>query len=116
MARGRKPAHGVKKTHILFRLLWILYAYDKARSAGMGYTKALAAAEAFIRDVFPGMPISETEVKRIVALGRPRGAAEVWLVKESGNGSYTIGVGPGPKYSQRPKRWSKFVFSEAYNR
>jgi hypothetical protein len=50
----------------------VLCAYQKARKAGEKHLSAILEAVQFVREERPGMPISETEVKRILALWQPR--------------------------------------------
>jgi hypothetical protein len=72
--RGRPPQNGVKEPRNLLRSLAVLYSYDKARANGEKYIVAIRESVAFVRQFHPGMPISETEVKRILAEFRPEGA------------------------------------------
>jgi hypothetical protein len=69
--RGRPPKKGRKDPWHLARALKILYAYDKARTSGMKHESAVIEAAAFVRQLNPEIPVSETEVKRILAELRP---------------------------------------------
>lgn len=50
-----------------------LCGFDEARRRGEKHSVAIVEAVAFVRGLHPEMPISETEVKRILAAWRPRG-------------------------------------------
>lgn len=52
--------------------------YDEVRRGREKHSAALAEVVAFVRKRFPGMPISESEVKRILAAWRPRGCNEIF--------------------------------------
>jgi len=65
--RGRPRKDGAKAAWVLYRAMVGLRGYDKARSSGEKYQEALKGAVAEVRHQFPGMPISETEIKRILA-------------------------------------------------
>jgi len=69
--RGRPPKNGVTEPWRFARALKIIYAYDKARVSGLKHTAAIREAVGFVRQLDPEMPVSETEVKRILAELRP---------------------------------------------
>jgi hypothetical protein len=69
--RGRPRKNGVKDPSFLARALKVLHAYDEARLGGMKHSAAVKESVSFVRNIDPHMPISETEVKRILAELRP---------------------------------------------
>ncbi len=75
--RGRPAKNGVKEPRTLSRSLAVLYWYDQARAKREKYSVAIRETVACVRQLHPGMPISETEVKRILAEFRPRGARAI---------------------------------------
>jgi len=50
----------------------VLFAYDEARQRGEKHSVAIIQAVEYIRQHYPKMPISETEVRRVLATFRPR--------------------------------------------
>jgi len=58
----------------------VVYGYDEARKRGEKHLTALQEAVACVRKEFPGMPISETEVRRVLAKWRPRGKEHTVLL------------------------------------
>jgi hypothetical protein len=79
--RGRPAKNGVKDVRALSRVFAVLYSYDNARSRGEKYSLAIRECVAFVRQLHPGMPISETEVKRILAEFRPRNGRVILKVE-----------------------------------
>jgi hypothetical protein len=77
--RGRPTKNGVKDVRALSRALAVLYSHDDARARGEKYSAAIRESVTFVRQLHPGMPISETEVKRILAEFRPRGARTILM-------------------------------------
>jgi hypothetical protein len=71
-ARGRPRKHGVKSPWVLGRALKVIYAYNEARKHGQKHSVAVREAVAFVKRLRPAMPVSETEVRRILAEFRPR--------------------------------------------
>lgn len=69
--RGRPRKNGAKDPWSLARALMVIHAYDEARTGGIKHSAAVKEAADFVRWLCPGMPISETEVKRILAELRP---------------------------------------------
>lgn len=69
--RGRPPKNGAKDPWFLARTLEIIYAYDKARTSGIKHSAAIREAVAFVRHLDPEMHVSETEVRRVLAVLRP---------------------------------------------
>jgi hypothetical protein len=72
--RGRPRKNGVRDTRVLLRTLSVLHSYDNARARREKYSVAIRESVTFVQQLHPGMPISETEVKRILAEFRPKGA------------------------------------------
>ena len=52
-------------------------AYDEARKSGQKYSAAVREAVEFIKRQYPDMPISVTEVKRVLAHWRPKGSGTI---------------------------------------
>jgi hypothetical protein len=57
----------------------VLYAFDQARAKGEKYSVAIRESVSFCRQIHPGEPISETEVKRILAEFRPEGVPTTFV-------------------------------------
>lgn len=100
---------------MLVRVILAIYAYGLARDDGDKHLVAILEAVNYIGDKCPWMPISETEVKRIVAEWRPKGAAICLFVSRpdaehstlralrrggivNARIVYTVSVGPRPIY------------------
>lgn len=111
--RGRPRKNGLQDCWIfLKRMPLTLFAYDQSREAGEKHSEAIKAAVSFIREVRPPMPISESEVRRILATWRGRGRSLVPLVSKvdpsesvtslaGGRMSrrfFAVSVGPRPTY------------------
>jgi hypothetical protein len=118
--RGRPGKNGVKPFWVLHRTMVGLCAYDKARSRGEKYEQALKAAVEEVRQIFPEMPMSETEMKRVLAEFRPKELELTFLVSESDNTvtlegrkcqrAWDIRIGPQPdfpRHNARVERTSK---------
>jgi|HubBroStandDraft_2_1064218.scaffolds.fasta_scaffold30328_2 hypothetical protein len=118
--RGRPRKDGAKAAWVLYRAMVGLRGYDKARSSGEKYQEALKGAVAEVRHQFPGMPISETEIKRILAEFRSKELELTFLVTESEDTTtldgrkcgkaWQISIGPLPNHPRhnahedRPKQ------------
>jgi hypothetical protein len=73
--RGRPKNDGRTPFWVLERETCALYAYQNCREQGEKHSVAVQDAVAYIREKYLGkIRISETEVKRIIARWRPRGA------------------------------------------
>jgi hypothetical protein len=70
--RGRPPKYGVVKPERFKRALKIIHAHSKAREGGQKHSAAVREAVEFVRQLDPEMPISETEVKRVLAEFQPQ--------------------------------------------
>ena len=55
----------------------VMCACDEARERGNKHSVAVRAAVELLKQSNPGMPISQTEVKRILAVWRPRNAGTI---------------------------------------
>jgi len=55
----------------------VMYAYDDARERGEKHSVAVKEAVELLKQSSLGMPISQTEVKRILAVWRPRNAGTI---------------------------------------
>ena len=64
---GRPPTGDVKPGWMLFRMVQVLSIYQQQRLDGIKYQSAITEAINVIRAQFPGMPISISSVKRILA-------------------------------------------------
>jgi hypothetical protein len=108
--RGRPRKNGVKQEWVLFRALLALEGYDRSRMAGEKYSEALKAGVAEVRQTFSGMPISQTEVKRVLAELQPKAQPlGLWVAKPESGDIMTLfgrrwkkisvfGIRPRPKY------------------
>lgn len=76
-------------------------AYDEARQKGEKHSAAIAQAVAFVREHFAGMRISETELRRVLSMWRPKGVQTIFRFERSvwtddpGMGFDTIREQPG---------------------
>lgn len=57
--------------------------YDEARARGEKHSVAVVEATDFVKKLHPGMPISESEVKRALATWRPRGSSTILRFERS---------------------------------
>ncbi len=80
---GRPRRNGRKKPKHFLRALMIIDAYSKARAEGTKHSVAVRETVEAIKKLAPGMPISETEVKRVVAELSPRGGPIALTVEAS---------------------------------
>ena len=102
---------------MIVRKIIVLNAYDQAKRGGEKHSSAVTEAVAAVKKFHPGMKVSETEVKRILAEHRAKEAPMVELVTEktlspeecklSGlpegktfSRSLVLGYGPRPKYKR----------------
>jgi len=101
--RGRPTKSGRFPVWMLIRVTYVLYAYKRARDAGLKHFAATLEAVKFVRQQEPSMPISETEVKRILAEWRSNRRKSVLSV-----------VIPGPDTNTYPLpggRTAKLLFT-----
>jgi hypothetical protein len=109
---GRPRKNGGKPMWMLERETLVLYAYGRARDGGNKHSVAISEAVKYIRDNTPTLPISETEVKRIVARWRSNRRPMCLVVTKPDpehnsvvlpfvgrvRTLYTASVGPRPTY------------------
>jgi len=79
--RGRPNKNGLKPGWMLARTLTILHAYGRARARGDKHSDAIAQAVSVVHSLFPGMPISKTEVKRVLA-SESKNPGGAWIISE----------------------------------
>lgn len=70
--RGRPSRNGVKEPWQFGRALMVIHAYSKARDGGQKHSAAIREAVDFVRQLDPEMPVSQTEVRRVLAEFRPQ--------------------------------------------
>jgi len=87
--RGRPNKNGAKPGWMLLRSAMVLHAYDQARGMGEKHSAAIATAVTAVQFRVPGMKISETEVKRVLAEFRSKDSGQALIVTE--------GIAKGPK-------------------
>jgi hypothetical protein len=78
--RGRPKKDGLKPGWTLFRNFLVLHAYNQARARGNKHSSAITDAVSAVRPREPGMPISETEVKRVLAEFQSKGSERSWII------------------------------------
>jgi hypothetical protein len=72
-ARGRpKKEKGLIELWRFSRAGVVQFAYHEARQRGEKHSVAITCAVDYIRQHYPKMPISETEVRRVLATSQPR--------------------------------------------
>ena len=94
--RGRPKMKGVAK---LQRDLTIVWSYNESRRVGEKHAIAVASAATQVRDQYPGMRVSETEVKRVLAKYQPKGNSEAFIVTKLRNG-FGLGFGSRPTHAR----------------
>ncbi len=87
--RGRPKRNGAKPAWTLLRSVLVLCAYDQARHTGEKHSAAIAAAVSVLRSQVPEMPISATEVKRVLAEFRSKDSGQALI--------FTEGIAQGPE-------------------
>ena len=114
--RGRPKKNGEKPFWMLVRDTAVVYAYGRARNRHEKHSVAISEAIRHVRATYPLMPISETEVKRILAAWRARKRATCLFVDKPDPGhseilypgrdgkfryfriAYTASIGQHPNY------------------
>ena len=91
--RGRPNKNGAKPAWTLLRSVIVLCAYDQARHVGEKHSAAIAAAVSALRSQVPEMPISATEVKRVLAEFRSKDSGQALI--------FTEGIAQGPEADAR---------------
>jgi hypothetical protein len=94
--RGRPKLNSVEK---LQRDLTVVWSYNESRRAGEKHASAVASAASEVRKQHPGMKVSETEVKRVLARFQPKGYPQVFTVTKLRNG-FGLGFGPRPEHTR----------------
>jgi len=125
--RGRPNKNGAKPGWMLFRSFMVLHAYDQARGRGEKRSVAITEAVATVRSLVPEMPISGTEVKRVLAEFRskdferalifkkdiaPRAEADDWFEKLEWTVKESRGKWEVPSFSHdesKPRRLRAFT-------
>jgi hypothetical protein len=87
--RGRPNKNGMKPGWMLIRSFVVLHAFSQARTMGEKRSDAIAAAVSAVHSWVPGMPISETEVKRVLAEFLSKDVEHSWII--------TDGIVPRPE-------------------
>lgn len=99
--RGRPKTNGVHSPWMGFRPFYTLWAFHAAREQGEKYECALAQTVDLVRKDFPDMPMSISEVKRVLAELQPEGTEEVFSVRRTGKRKLDIYFGPRPVYERK---------------
>jgi hypothetical protein len=99
---------------VFYRAIVGLTGYEKARASGEKYSEALKAGIAAVRQEIPHMPMSETELKRVLAEFRSDTLESTLLVTESDNTvtpegrkctkAWALCIGPPPLYPRHNAR------------
>ena len=77
-SKGRPKKDVDRITHEQFgRAARVLHIYNAARERGEKYSAAVRETVEQFRQLYPRHPISETEVKRILAAWQPKGAQSI---------------------------------------
>jgi hypothetical protein len=72
--RGRPSKDGVQPFWMFYRTVLVIQEFNELRSAGMKQSSAITETVDRLRKIQPEMPISRTEVKRILASYQSRGS------------------------------------------
>ena len=83
---GRPRKNGLQPLWMWERVSLVLFAYDRSRSVGNKHSTAVIEAVTFVREQNPQMPISESEVKRILARLRSKDAKLTLIVTAPAQG------------------------------
>jgi hypothetical protein len=95
--RARPKQNGESPIWMLARETLAVYGYDLARSAGDKHSEAVKEAVRLIRQIRPGMPISETEVRRIIAYWRSSRNSNGLLVSKPSPANCTFTLHDGTR-------------------
>ena len=79
--RGRPKKEDTIKFWRFCRAGMVMSAYDEARASGEKHSVAVTQAVDYVSHRCSEMPISETEVKRTLAIFRPRGSQTILQFK-----------------------------------
>ena len=88
--RGRPSKNGQCPRWMLIRDTLIVDQYDRARSAGEKHSEAVKEVVRGIKETHPQRPISETGVRRSLALRRPRDSPVGLVVGKPGPANSVI--------------------------
>lgn len=77
--RGRPRKNGLQRAWMLRRILTVVYHYDKARKNGAKHTPAMKEVVVTIRRKYKDMPISDTTVRRILAVWYPKNGSSALI-------------------------------------
>lgn len=80
--RGRRKKNGARPCWMLLRTVMVLAAYDRARKRGEKHSVAIAETVLAVRTWAAEMPISETEVKRVLAEFRAKDSTSALIIKQ----------------------------------
>lgn len=69
--------------------------YDKEMIAGEKHSEAVKDAVRYVQQRMPGIPVSETEIKRILAYWRPKGESNGLCVSKPDPANCTIALHDG---------------------
>jgi hypothetical protein len=83
----------------MHRDLTVVWSYNESRRAGEKHVTAVGHAVAEVRKQFPGIKISETEVKRVLATYQPKGYAVTFIATKTPTG-FSLGFGARPEYTR----------------
>lgn len=78
--RGRPSKNGLQPCWMFHRVLLVLHAYNEGRSSPLKHSAAVREAVETVTKTYPSMPISETEVRRILAQFQPKGVRVAFKV------------------------------------
>jgi hypothetical protein len=75
---------------MFYRAMIALYRYNDSRSAGpkQKHRVVIREAASAVQHDLPGIPISETEVKRVLVHLQPKGALSAYVVSKLANAPY----------------------------
>jgi hypothetical protein len=71
--RGRPRKDGLQPAWMFYRRLFMISSYNDARARGVKHSSAVTEAVEAVKEKLPDMPISVTEVRRILAAEQPKG-------------------------------------------
>jgi len=104
---GRPPKGAVRPPEHFLRGAVALRAFDAARTGGEKYEVALEAGVKAVRELFPDLPMSTTEVKRFLREFRSTSSGNTVFFDKVDNGTphsrprgWAIRIGLKPKYER----------------
>src|SRR5260370_41280965 len=82
--RGRPRKQGDAEPFWHFvRLALLMCVYDESRETGDKHSVAIRFAVDFVKQQCPDMPVSETELRRVLGRWRPRGSGVIFRFERS---------------------------------